>query len=241
MKLSNGDGRVSPLHDIGFDAPLKRGVLVVAGLHHASQSAATAGNLIRFAGDWQPDRIIALAPQYGWCGPATTSCGNFAAFLNSLARTHEHPVVIQTNSLPPPGTEALTWSDPCAAAIRHNNAVLHTGILLVAPGWYSICANDGPRPGYPGALAIGLARALRASVICGGTLMPGVVGESSGTATNERTLWGVEVGTAGAAFMPAPATEYGFMILEPDGQGAAPTTVPIGRDGSFTACGVTYR
>lgn len=226
--------RTLPLRDRGLAAPLERGVLVIAGLHGASATAIN--NVIRFTGDRRPDRIVVLAPQHGWCDTTQRSCEDFAASLDALSQAHDRPVVIQTNSLPPPGGDELAWSRLCTDALQRNNAVLHTGILPIAPGWYSLCANDGPESGYPGSLAIGLARALCASVICGGTNTLGVIGETSGAEENQCTLWGAEIGSMATPPSTAWATRstiQGIVLLKPQDRGATPTTVAIGQDKSF--------
>ena len=233
-QVNNIARRTLPLHDRGLTAPLKRGVLLIAGLH--GTNATTIRNLIRFVGDRQPDSIIALAPQHRWCDTTQSPCEDFAASLDALSQAHDRPVVIQTNSLPPSGGDELAWSRICTDALHRNNAVLHTGILPIAPGWYSLCANDGPESSYPGSLAIGLARVLRASVICGGTNALGVISETSGAEGNQCTLWGAELGsmaTPPSAAWAARSTFQGLVLLEPHDRGAIPMTVAIGQDKSL--------
>lgn len=233
--------RTLPLRNRGFIAPPKRGILVITGLHGASATAIR--NLIRFSSDLRPDRIVVLAPQHGWCDTTQRFCADFAAYLDALSQAQDNPIVIQTNSLPPPGGNELVWSRLCTDALHRNNAVLHTGILPIAPGWYSLCANEGATSGYPGSLAISIARALGASVICGGTNELASIGQSQGPSETAQPLWGIEVGTvrAGRARRGAPtAATPGFVIVDPDGTGTAPTIVPIDRHGSFAVAGVTY-
>lgn len=225
-------------------APLERGVPVIAGLHSPQQNAKAVKNLIRFIGEWRPDRVLLLAPQSGWCDTARVSCQGFISFLEALRQSYELPVVVQTNAFPLPDSPPLHWSNQCIDALQALDITLHSGLYPVAPGWYSLCANSRSVKARPGSLAMTLARSLRTSVICSGTEGLAAVGQTPEGHENASTfLWGIETGTLGPSMAQRSsdsAVAVGFALLEASGSLPLPTIVPVERDGSFTVAGNPY-
>ncbi|WP_194916906.1 hypothetical protein [Catenulispora rubra] len=218
--------------------PLQRGVVIASGLHAAASGSAPVRNLIKFIGDWHPDRVLLLAPQGGWCNPKKSVCSGFVGFLEALRGSYNLPVTIQMNALPAPGTTTSAWSRTCLSALRSLDVDTHAGIYAITPGWYSLCVNGRTQKGNPGSLAMTLARTLRASVMCSGTGRLASVGESHEDSQDlSRPLWGVETGYVGAS---SGSTASGFALLAMHKGGPQPVMIPINSSGTFTVDGVAY-
>ncbi|WP_194904817.1 hypothetical protein [Catenulispora rubra] len=205
--------------------PLTRGMVAITVPPASQPDISNIGNIVRFIAEWQPDRLLLTAPGLAW------GCRqDLIELLKEIRRVYQLPVVIQTNALTVPGVPQ--WKNQCLETFAALNMTPHAGIYAPAPGWYSVCSSEPPMSTYAGAIAILLARALRASVLCAGADRMGIIEETVGkTHSDGKTLWGIEL---------AEKARQGFLILESTPLETKPTVVPIHRDGSFTVAGVTY-
>jgi hypothetical protein len=115
-----------------------------------------------------------------------------------------------------------------------------------ATGWAMLHGDEGSMSQAGGVTALGLAKRIGRSVLCGHTHRMGLTGVTEmfrGKALH--TLWGFEVGhlmdTRKAHYIKAGASwQMGFGVFWVDGKKVQPVPVPMNNDGSFTFEGTEW-
>lgn len=217
-------------------------IVVVADLHDPDCNSSVIANLIRFVGEWQPQRLVAVAST--WCREDPDACVAFAGLLTRLRSVFSGAIVVQANDVPRAGPGSR-WSSLCTAALSDLEVGVVSGIYPIAPDWFSLTATGPGGSRYSGAQAIMLARTLQTSIVCNGTSGLAVIGQTSSADGSARTLWGFETGTlsrtaAKAAAGSRPRPELGFGVIAGTNGLAEPIAVPVQRTGSFTFDGEAY-
>ncbi len=124
---------------------------------------------------------------------------------------------------------------------------LHRKPWDIAPGWLLMHGDEGGASTSPGGTALGLAKKVGRSVVCGHTHKLGL--QHSTEMLNgriSRTLWGFETGCLmdpkKADYIKAGAANWvvGFGILKVEGTQVHAIPVPVRQDGSFVASGKTW-
>lgn len=124
---------------------------------------------------------------------------------------------------------------------------LHTRPWELAPGWLLMHGDEGGASTSPGGTALGLAKKVGRSVVCGHTHKLGI--QHSTEMLNgriSRTLWGFETGCLmdprKADYIKAGSANWvqSFGILRVDGKTVHPIPVPMKPDGSFIAQGKVW-
>lgn len=121
---------------------------------------------------------------------------------------------------------------------------LHNKPWELAPGWLLMHGDEGGGSVSPGGTALGLARKVGRSVVCGHTHKLGMQHHTEMlNGRISRTLWGFETGCLmdpkKADYIKAGAANWalGFGILRVDGKNVYPVPVHVRPDGSFMARG----
>ncbi|WP_148089533.1 hypothetical protein [Kitasatospora cineracea] len=216
-------------------------VVVVADLLAPSRHPRAVMNLLRFVGDWQPDRVVVMSARQHGSTHKGSECAT--STLARLRAVYSGDIVIQAGA--GAGRDALTVGS-CSCwhpVISDLGLAVTAGIHPVAPGWLSLSATGPGVSRYPGALAILLARGFGHSIICSGTSGLALIGEIPTGDSTADTLWGFEIGTLRCT-APSTASSFrpamGFGVVDSTTGIAEPTAVAISRSGAFTFDGVTY-
>ena len=122
---------------------------------------------------------------------------------------------------------------------------VHRGLYDIAPGWVMAHGHEASLSRIPGSTAMGLARKIGKSVVCGHTHRVGLQHETTGYNGKTRTIYGLEVGHAmdmsQAAYLKYGGANWqqGFAILKTDGRRTWPQAITVqGRQ--FTVDGRVY-
>jgi hypothetical protein len=118
-------------------------------------------------------------------GPMWIKAGNHDERVETYVRRYA-PALTSLNALSMP--ELLRLSD---LEIRWES-----GMFDVAPGWVAAHGHEGSLNRVAGSTALGLARRIGKSVVCGHTHRVGMQHESTGWAGKVTTITGLEVGHA---------------------------------------------
>ena len=128
--------------------------------------------------------------------------------------------------------------------LEESGIILHTKPWELAPGWLLMHGDESGSSVSPGGTALGLARKVGRSVVCGHTHKLGLQHHSEMlNGRISRTLWGFETGCLmdpkKADYIKAGAANWvqGFGILRVDGKNVTAIPVHVQPDGSFWARG----
>jgi metallophosphoesterase superfamily enzyme len=123
---------------------------------------------------------------------------------------------------------------------------VHRELYDITPGWVLAHGHEASLSRIPGSTAMGLARKIGKSVVCGHTHKVGLQHETTGyNGRNERTIFGMEVGHAmsvgNASYLKFGGANWnqGFGILHSDGRRTWPQLVIV-QGNQFKVDGVVY-
>lgn len=197
-----------------------------------------------FLSEFEPDRVVGIGDHLDCPAPARWNRGTAAEYATSLQKeidtlknmfscirfyydgplelhsgNHEERIEIYTRTKAPAFADLDCLSVPELLDYRGYGITALPRVATVAPGWVTTHGDIGGSSKYSGGVAIGLARKLGKSVVCGHTHKLGHIQESNGYAAS-KTLHGVETGhmmdVKKAAYIKdgAPNWQSGWVALE---------------------------
>lgn len=229
-------------------------------------------SLLAFIADFQPDALVNVGDLLDSPEPARWSKGYAEEYAPTLQKSADmaRDILRKFTAAAPNATRDIrlgnhderveTYVSRYApalgslSALRFENLVglgdsgwrLHRRIFAVAPGWVCAHGHEGSLRPTAGGTAIGLARKLGYSVVCGHTHRAGLVPESFGFNGQLKTLVGMEVGHGmdirKASYLKTGAGNWqqSFGILRIEGQKVFPELVLVQPGGRFIVEGSTY-
>lgn len=143
------------------------------------------------------------------------------------------------------GLKALTI--PSLLEFDRLEVTYHEQPYELAPGWFLLHGDEGSLIRTAGGTALGLARKIGASVVCGHTHRAGIQHEHQSVSGRVRgRLYGMEVGNLmdmrQADYLKAGTANWqqGFGILYVEARNVTPSLILIQPNGSFIVEGQTY-
>lgn len=235
-----------------------------------SHDKALTGLFAKFIGEYQPDHLVQVGDLLDCKAPARWSKATADEFEHTLqgeidacnkwlweirdvyagtfdvkSGNHDERIemYIRKNAPAFASLDALRIEN--LLDLDNLNVRWHRNFIEIAPGWLVAHGHEGSLSRYAGGTAIGLARKLGKSVVCGHTHRAGIISESTGYSGKVRTLTGMEVGHAmnirKAAYLPSGAANWqqALGILYIDGTRVTPSLIPV-HGGRFTVEGQVY-
>jgi hypothetical protein len=191
------------------DKPADRKIVVISDLRVPHEHRASVERVALFIAEHRPDEVLLV--------------GQSILDLAYVDQLHETLTLFRSAH----GCTAKMHLDQSSrtelALLSRNGLVLLTSAHQLATGWISLHGEEGRASGFPGGKAIGLARALGVSVVCG-TGGHGVIGEVAGPANSRTALFGIEAGN-----LSNDQPRHGFTLLRCLSGHLRPTLISIDR------------
>ena len=225
-----------------------------------------------FIADYQPDVILCVGDESDSPEPSRWNRGMAGEYAGTLQKglDETHSVLADMRAAAPNAQFHLqrsnhtdrikTYIGRYAPALTSLRAVQYEALIglaeldvtfhkepyAFAPGWVMMHGDEGSLNRTAGGTALGLARRVGASVVCGHTHRAGLIHDhASMNGRITRPLWGFEVGNLmdmrQAGYLGAGSANWqqAIGLFHVDGKRVTPTLVPI-TSKAFTVEGVTY-
>lgn len=246
--------------------------VVISDTQHPFHDQRALDAVCNFIADWQPDVLLHVGDEVDSPEPSKWNRGMAGEYAGTLQKGIDSAVqglAQLRDALGPDKPIHLSRSNhsarletyvrkyaPALAPLRSlflENLMAHEALGITFhrslyefhPGWVLAHGDEGSLSRVPGGTALGLARQLGKSVICGHTHRLGIQHETRGMLGTTKTLWGMEVGNLmdmrKASYLKTGAANWvqGFATLQVDGKDVHPVLHQVIR-GKTLAYGKAY-
>lgn len=246
-------------------------LLILPDIHFGSQDRPLLAAVTRFIAEYKPDGVVCVGDFVDCKAPARWSKATTDEFAGTLQReldqakgwlsqlraVYDGPLAIKQGNHDSRIETYLKTRAPalaCLGVLRIEellslsvfDATWHRGFIRVAPGWVVAHGHEGVLSRYGGGTAVGIARKVGKSVVCGHSHRSGIITESVGWGGSVRHLTGMEVGNMidmrKATYLPTGSANWqqAFGILYIHNGRVTPSLVPIHSDRTFVVEGQVY-